>query len=195
MDWVRADRRGQILRTALRDILSFASIEQVHAEYSALAEACVLFVQRALGIENELTVVAMGKFAGAELSYGCDLDVIFVGENSATSAAETLITAMTTMTSEGIVFPVDARLRPEGNAGLLVIPLASYETYFQNRAQLWEAQSLTKSRPICGPMQNEFSAWARETWRRFGARENLFADIRAMHARVVRERSRAGVLL
>jgi len=193
MDGVRVYRRAQILRIALRDILGFADLERVQSEYSALAEACVIFVQRELGLDDSLTAVAMGKFGGCELSYGCDLDVIFLGENVAGTAE--LIKAITARTNEGIVFPLDARLRPEGVAGLLTIPLDSYEAYFQNRAQLWEAQALTKSRPISGPLQNEFARWSRQTWRRFGACDDLFEKIRAMHARIVRERSSSQDLL
>ena len=186
-DWVRVYRRAQILRIALRDLLGFADIAGVQREYTALAEACLLHTQRALGLEGELTVVAMGKFGGGELSYGCDLDVIFIGDAPARAAE--LLKAMTAQTAEGIVFPVDARLRPEGQAGLLAVPLASYRQYFQTRAQLWEAQALTKARPISGPGQAAFSAWARDTWAAFARREDVLAGIRRMHDRVVRERA------
>src|SRR5581483_12095453 len=98
---VRVYRRAQILRIALRDILGFADLERVQSEYSALAEACVIFVQRELGLDDSLTAVAMGKFGGCELSYGCDLDVIFLGENVAGTAE--LIKAITARTNEGIV--------------------------------------------------------------------------------------------
>ncbi len=192
-DWVRVYRRAQILRIALRDLLGFAQSAQVQREYTALAEACLLHVQRALGLDQSLTIVAMGKFGGAELSYGCDLDVLFIGDDPA-GAAE-LIKAITAQTAEGILFPVDARLRPEGQAGLLAVPLESYRQYFQARAQLWEAQALTKSRPIGGPAQSAFATWARETWAAFARRGDVLPGIRLMHERVVRERAgRDGLL-
>lgn len=189
MDWVRVYRRSQILRIFLRDILEFATIQDVQAEYSALAEACLLFVIRKLEIESDLTVIAMGKFGGREASYGCDLDVVFVGDNIA--AAEHLIKAMTATTDEGIVFPVDARLRPEGQSGVLVLPIASYEAYFEHRAQLWEAQALTKARPVSGPLCKSFATFAKSAWQKFGTRPDLFDDIKAMHQRVVRARASA----
>jgi glutamate-ammonia-ligase adenylyltransferase len=192
-DWVRVYRRAQILRIALRDILGFADIAQVQRDYSALAEACVLHTQRALGLEEVLTVVAMGKFGGAELSYGCDLDVVFIGDDPARAAD--LVREMTAQTAEGIVFPVDARLRPEGEAGLLAAPLETYRQYFQGRAQLWEAQALTRARAISGPGMPAFMAWARETWEEFGRRGDVLAGVREMHERVVRERAgRDGLL-
>jgi glutamate-ammonia-ligase adenylyltransferase len=192
-DWVRVYRRAQILRIALRDILGFAEIGQVQREYTALAEACLLHTMRTLGLTQSLTVVAMGKFGGAELSYGCDLDVVFVGEEPARAAE--LMKAMTAQTAEGIVFPVDARLRPEGESGVLAAPLERYRQYFQNRAQLWEAQALTKARAIAGPAAEAFIEWARECWAGFGRRADLLAEIRKMHERVVRERAgREGAL-
>jgi glutamate-ammonia-ligase adenylyltransferase len=53
-------------------------------------------------------------------------------------------------TELGIVFQTDARLRPDGEKGLLVNTLAAYEEYYRQRAQLWEIQSLTRTRLIAG---------------------------------------------
>jgi glutamate-ammonia-ligase adenylyltransferase len=186
-------RRAQILRIALRDLLGFAEMAEVQREYTALAEACLLHVQRMLGLDGTLTIVAMGKFGGQENSYGCDLDVVFIGEEPGRAAE--LVKAMTAQTAEGIVFPVDARLRPEGEAGLLAVPLASYRQYFSGRAQLWEAQALTKARPIGGPDAAEFGGWVVQKWGEIGRRVDMLREIRAMHQRVVRERAgRDGLL-
>ena len=188
-DWVRAYRRSQILRIFLRDVLSFASIEEVQGEYSALAEACLAFVQGRLELTDRFAVVAMGKFGGREISYGCDLDVVFVGSDP--DAAAKLIKAMTEVTAEGLVFPVDPRLRPEGTAGVLAVPVSRFEEYFEGRAQFWEALALTKSRPISGPpeLRTAFEEFSQRTWRRFGQRPDAVEQIKAMHARVVKERA------
>ena len=50
-------------------------------EQSALAEACLIFVHSLRGGCEDLTIIALGKFGGREMSYGADLDVVFVGEN------------------------------------------------------------------------------------------------------------------
>ena len=49
-----------------------------------------------------------------------------------------------------MVFHTDARLRPDGEKGLLVNTLAAYENYYRQRAQLWEIQALTRTRPVAG---------------------------------------------
>jgi glutamate-ammonia-ligase adenylyltransferase len=53
-------------------------------------------------------------------------------------------------TEQGMVFHTDARLRPDGEKGLLVNTLAAYEEYYRQRAQLWEIQALTRTRPVAG---------------------------------------------
>lgn len=186
-DWERAYRRAQVLRIGLRDVLGLATLRDVQAEYSALAEACLLFAQEQLGLSNELTVVAMGKFGGAELVYGADLDVVFFGENIAGAAA--LIRSMSTHTAEGAVFAVDPRLRPEGESGQLAVTLSAYEAYFERRAQVWEAQALTKARVISGPDRQPAESLIRGIWQRFGERPDLVEQIASMHGRIVRDRA------
>jgi glutamate-ammonia-ligase adenylyltransferase len=114
-DWLRVFRRAQLVRISLRDLLGFGTLEQIHAEYTSLAEACLVFAQRELNVTDNLTVIAMGKFAGRELSYGADLDVMFIGDDIA--GAGNLKRTMSELTAEGRVFPIDTRLRPEGDAG------------------------------------------------------------------------------
>ena len=56
-------------------------------------------------------------------------------------------------TEQGIVFHVDARLRPDGEKGLLVNTLDAYGKYYRRRAQLWEIQALTRTRPSAGDLK------------------------------------------
>lgn len=192
-DWVRVYRRAQQLRIGLRDLLGFATLPQVWAECSALAEACLVFTQRELGLAEAVTVVALGKFGGRELGYGADLDVIFVGSDS--GAAAQLIAAMMQQTSEGRVFPVDARLRPEGNQSQLAVTLAEWEDYFaRGRGELWEAQALTKARPVSGPQQSVWLDAAQEVWREHGRRADLFEKVEAMLGRIGEHRGGDPVL-
>jgi glutamate-ammonia-ligase adenylyltransferase len=48
---------------------------------------------------------------------------------------------------------VDLRLRGEGEGAPLVRTLASYETYFETRAGLWEILAYSKCRFICGDVR------------------------------------------
>ena len=186
LDVLRAYRQTQGLRILLRDILGIAELPTILAEQSALAEACLLLVNRLRGSESDLTIIGLGKFGGSEIGYGADLDVVFVGED--VRAAQHLMVAMAQTTGEGSIWTLDARLRPDGEKGTLSASITAFEAYYQTRAQLWEAQALTRARPIAGPLQNEFMNLASHVWQIAGQRPDLFAQIDAMLERIRRDR-------
>ncbi len=125
------------------------------------------------GQETAFAVIGMGKLGGLELNYHSDLDIIFIydTEGQTRPVAETdkkrfrqisnreyfakfgqrLITVLTLMTREGIVYAIDTRLRPSGNQGPLVTSFSAFERYHQESAQPWERQAMTKARVVCGP--------------------------------------------
>jgi glutamate-ammonia-ligase adenylyltransferase len=189
LDPLRTYRQTQLLRIFLRDVLGIANLSSLFAEHSALAEACLVFVNRLRGSESDLTIIAMGKFGGSEIGYGADLDVVFVGED--VRAAQHLMVAMAQPTAEGSIWTLDARLRPDGEKGILSCSLTAYETYYRTRGQVWEAQALTRARPLAGPLQNEFSELAQRVWRHVGQRDDLFAQIDGMLQRIRRDRGSA----
>src|SRR5688500_20158899 len=45
---------------------------------------------------------------------------------------------------------VDAALRPEGKAGVLVRTVAGHSAYYEQWASTWEFQALLKMRPVAG---------------------------------------------
>jgi glutamate-ammonia-ligase adenylyltransferase len=186
LDALRVYRQTQLLRTLLRDVLDIVDLSELLAEHSALAEACLLAANKLAGSE-ELTVIALGKFGGREISYGADLDVLFVGDDS--RAAQNLVAAMVQRSAEGSLPALDARLRPDGEKGPLVCSLAAYDSYYGQRAQLWELHALIRARPITGPLQNEFMETAQRHWRTAGQRADLFQQIDNMLERIRRERS------
>jgi [glutamine synthetase] adenylyltransferase / [glutamine synthetase]-adenylyl-L-tyrosine phosphorylase len=185
LDPVRAYRQRQLLRIILRDVLRIADAATIFRELSDLAEACLLFVSKLIG-SDELTIIALGKFGGREINYGADLDVLFVGDD--VRAAQNLISTMAQPSSEGIIGTLDARLRPDGEKGPLVCSLATCETYYQQRAQLWEVQALTRARPLCGALQQPFIEIVQRIWHAVGQRSELFPKIDNMLERIRRER-------
>ena len=162
--WLRRYHETEFMRIGLRDILGLADCEQNFEELSALAEACLQYALETVMRRNKLkkppfVIVGMGKLGGREINYGSDLDIIFVTDSKEKEllklqkmASETM-ELMSRRTELGIVFVTDARLRPDGEKGLLVNTLAAYEKYYRKRAQLWEIQSLTRARPVAGDMK------------------------------------------
>jgi glutamate-ammonia-ligase adenylyltransferase len=185
VDPIRAYRQRQLLRIILRDILGLASPDATFTELSDLAEACLVFTARLL-TNDQITIIALGKFGGRELSYGADLDVLFVGDDD--RATQNFVTAVARPTAEGSIWTLDARLRPEGEKGPLVCSLETYEWYYTNRARPWELQALTRARAITGPLQNEFMGLAQRVWRLAGQHPDLLARIDGMLERIRRER-------
>ena len=184
-DAVRAYRQTQLLRILLRDVLSLSALTGPQTELAALAEACLLFVIKLLGSE-QLTIIALGKFGGREISYGADLDVVFVGDNI--RAAQNLIVTMAQPTAEGNIWVLDARLRPEGEKGPVVCSLETYRSYYAGRAQPWELQALTRARVSTGPLQNEFIEIAKRAWDTASQHADLGVRIDNMLERIRRER-------
>src|SRR5204863_3302593 len=185
LDPIRAYRQRQTLRIIMRDVLNVAEPAVIFEELSDLAEACLSFINKILGGDN-LTIIALGKFGGRELSYGADLDVLFIGED--TRAAQNLVSAMTQPSAEGMIASLDARLRPDGEKGPLVASLAAYESYYRERAQLWEIHALTRARAVSGPLTQPYIETAQDIWREVGKQSDLFAKIDNMLERIQRER-------
>ena len=185
VDLVRAYRQSELLRIFLRDALGLIDLTTVFLEQTALAEACLIFINEILGADD-LTVIALGKFGGRELSYGADVDVLFVGTDSA--SAQRIISVSAQPSAEGSLPRIDARLRPDGEKGPLVCSLESFAQYYETRAQLWEIQALTRARPIAGPQQDEFMEIAKAAWRRAGEDVDLPAKIDNMLERIRRDR-------
>ncbi len=164
-----------------------------------------------------LAVIAMGKCGGRELNYASDVDVIFVagpgeegppagggnpaGDAGAVPAAERSAAALRTAsqlaaalirvcsqsTAEGVLFPVDPNLRPEGRDGPLVRTLASHLAYYQRWAKTWEFQALLKARPVAGDPSlgaSYLAALVPLVWQA-AQRENFVEDVQAMRRRVV----------
>jgi glutamate-ammonia-ligase adenylyltransferase len=117
--------------------------------------------------ETGFAVVGYGKLGGIELGFGSDLDMVFLhgcaDRNAFTDGdkpvsvdvfyarmAQRIIHIMTTRTPSGILYDVDMRLRPNGNSGMMVSSLETFETYQHQSAWTWEHQALVRARVVAG---------------------------------------------
>jgi glutamate-ammonia-ligase adenylyltransferase len=114
-------------------------------------------------------VVGYGKLGGWELGYSSDLDLIFLhdcpvdvmtdgereidGRQFYLRLAQRIMHLFSTRTSSGILYEVDARLRPSGAAGMLVTTADAFADYQQNEAWTWEHQALVRARVVYGDPQ------------------------------------------
>ncbi|KDN85923.1 glutamine-synthetase adenylyltransferase [Kitasatospora cheerisanensis KCTC 2395] len=204
-DALRAAYRRCLLAIAARDLSGTTDLPQTAAELADLAGATL---QTALDLAAahdpeaaaacRLAVIGMGKCGGRELNYVSDVDVIFVAEprdgvdeqramQSATRLAAHLMRLCSDTTGEGVIWPVDANLRPEGRNGPLVRTLASHLAYYGRWAKTWEFQALLKARPVAGDAElgrAYCEAVAPLVWQA-AAREHFVADVQQMRRRVV----------
>ena len=95
-------------------------------------------------------VIGYGKLGGWELGYSSDLDLVFLldcppevmtdgdrcidGRQFYLRLAQRVMHLFSTRTSSGILYEVDARLRPSGAAGMLVSTVEAFADYQQNEA-------------------------------------------------------------
>ena len=170
---LRRFHHRELVNIVLLDLAEKITPAQADRGLTDLAEVCVEGALRlargelerrgTVPAHGEFLVVGMGKLASRELTYGSDLDLIFLydvagGDDGSQLAAQEyyvrlaqkLIWGLQTHTDDGRCYQIDARLRPSGNQGMLVSSLESFSSYHATGAQVWERQALLRARPIAG---------------------------------------------
>ena len=200
---------GERLRIIGRDVLGLDDVAATGSALTHLAEAVLAAALEVADPQVPFAVIGMGRFGGAELAYGSDLDVLFVydgafsgsppgGSEAAAREAErvatTLVRSIGGETPAGRIFAVDAALRPEGRVGPLARSLEAFGAYYQRWAHVWERQALLRGRVVAG--DDEVGERFTQLARRFLWGTPLDADevrdIRRLKARIERERIPAG---
>jgi glutamate-ammonia-ligase adenylyltransferase len=185
------------LRIGLHELGGAVGIEQTMAQLTWLAEAAVDQVVRLVaGDAGSLCVVALGKLGGRELTFGSDLDLMFVCEGSSQAAVrpvQRLLRELGGISTGGALYEVDTRLRPSGGQGALVVPLEALEAYHTSgHAGLWERQAMLKARPLSGgaALRSGFEAARRRVVFDAALPDDAAAQIAAMREKM---REAAGV--
>jgi glutamate-ammonia-ligase adenylyltransferase len=212
LDGLRLFHHCQTVNVGLLDLAEMVALEEAQGALSDVAELCI---EDALAFAREqvaprprgqlrFVVVAMGKLASRELTYGSDLDLIFVfdarspdgqvdlaAQQYFVKLTQRFISALQTPTSEGICYEIDARLRPSGNQGSLVTSLDAFRRYHDSAAQTWERQALLRARAVAGDasLAAEFDALRTEILRR-PVPEDAIREIDRMRGRMEAELAR-----
>lgn len=142
-------RRRELLRVGARDLLDGQPVREVGAELSCLAELVLDRVMHMAGLADGVVVLAMGRLGGREMSYGSDLDLVFVDTGPGPVPSREVAEAVRLLETAG--YQVDTRLRPAGISGQLVASLGGYRAY-RDRGELawWERLALVMARPVWG---------------------------------------------
>jgi glutamate-ammonia-ligase adenylyltransferase len=153
---------------------------------------------------SKFAIIAYGKFGSRELTFGSDLDLVFVydvAENAALDLnispseyhirfANKIAGYLTNLTESGKLFNLDLRLRPMGDKGAMACNLQSYSQYYnlsqKDGAWAWEYMALTRARAISEDANFEdglnklISEKLQQSW----VKEELKKQVIDMHKRV-----------
>ena len=178
---LRQAKRQMALDIAIADLLGVWTLEQVTGALSDLAEttlrAATRHLLRDLHDQGKITlpnpdepehgagfvVLALGKLGARELNYSSDIDLVLIYDPTTapypaesqilmTRLAHELTTLLSARDSDGYVFRVDLRLRPDPAATPPVISLAAALAYYESHGRTWERAAFSKARPVAGDL-------------------------------------------
>ncbi len=165
MDALRHFKHAQTFRLLAQDLAGLLTVERVADHLSALADTILAAtlaqvwgqISGAESAPPRFAIVAYGKLGGKELGYVSDLDLVLLYEDDDERApmryarlAQRMVTWLTSTTAAGPLYDIDLRLRPDGAAGMLVLPFPAFCRYQRDKAWTWEHQALTRARFVAG---------------------------------------------
>lgn len=195
---IRRFTRRRMLRIAARDILDSVPAGETTGALSDTGDAVIAGALHAIGATRGFGVIAMGKWGGRELSYGSDLDLIFVhaeDRSDALALAGEVERTVSAPSRHGPGLAIDTELRPEGRRGPLARSLDGYRRYYAEWAEPWEVMALVRARQAAGDpdLLADFMEMIQPVVWRHHLDESFLRSIRMVKARVETERLPIGV--
>lgn len=193
---IRRFARRSRLRIAARDVLLNPEVFKTIQSLSDSADTAMIGALRVAtdGDDSGFAVIAMGRWGGRELSYGSDLDLMYVFDGIEREGALLIpgqlgkILSVPSRHGEG--YELDAGLRPEGKNGPLSRSVDSFAKYYEEWAEPWELLALTRARSVAGDIEVSRSFQKRIEpflWRE-RIEQAVVQSIRNIKARVETER-------
>lgn len=208
LEWIRRLKNERTLQLALADLRGELECVELEESLSAAADFVIVstfeHVKKHLGLPVDLpvSVLGMGRLGSREMSYLSDLDLVFVYRPGGGSPEQDIpsdvirliqrfMRLLSTPLQEGPGYPVDARLRPTGNYGPLVVTGNSWLTYYTEEADIWEIQALLRVRCIAG--DRSLGEWIEKRAEEICYRERNPSEVwgRLCHLRRRMEKERA----
>jgi len=188
---LRRHFRHCMFTSGARDVTERRPIYSSFADTTAAAEDAISAAFAMAGAPSGLAIFALGRLGTREFDLLSDADLLFVCDakqdrKELTRAAEELIQALSSYTQEGLVFPVDTRLRPRGDEGELLVTPAHLQAYFASEAQPWEALVYTKLRLVAGDTElgRRAEIAVQDLFQRFAHASDFATAIREMRHRL-----------
>ncbi len=109
--------------------------------------------------DSNLSILALGKWGGRELGLNSDLDFIYIGSEVTNPNEAKIARRFTARLTEphkgGCIYNIDLRLRPSGQAGLLIVSEENLLNYLSNEAAAWERQAYLRARCLNKDMRDK----------------------------------------
>jgi glutamate-ammonia-ligase adenylyltransferase len=155
MSILRRHYRRRVFVSGALDLFQLRDVFDSLDDNTAAADAALRAALAVAGPPGNFAVMGLGRLGAREFDLLSDADVLFICDEHANKedvrrVAERLMEALTAYTREGTVFPVDARLRPHGREGELIVTPTQLSAYFRDEAQPWEALTYLKLRYTAG---------------------------------------------
>jgi glutamate-ammonia-ligase adenylyltransferase len=222
---LRQAKRRAALAIAIADLGHTWQLPQITGALSELAETALRIALRHLLHELHesghivlpqpdnpeqgagFVALALGKLGARELNYSSDIDLVLLYNPEApvyppeaqpmmARLARDLVAMLSQRDSDGYVFRVDLRLRPDPAATPAVVSLPAALSYYESQGRTWERAAFSKARPVAGDIAlgEDFLAAIRPfIWRRhldFAA----VSDIRGMKRQIDARQAASGLL-
>ncbi len=173
----------QLKQRAMRHIIwwELGVLGDIEDSYHAISNTACALLSQAVEMTEHLiaprfgrltnhafSVIGLGKLGGCELNLGSDVDLLFVwqaegetqGGRVQVSAAKyyhhfsrMFIRLISELTQDGLVWPVDMRLRPGGDGAPICLNLDATLAHYLDYGQTWERAMLIKARPVAGDLR------------------------------------------
>jgi glutamate-ammonia-ligase adenylyltransferase len=208
LEWLRRLKNERLLQLALGDLRGEFDAHTLESRLSALADFVIretyerIRTNVRLRADLPLCILGLGKLGSREMSYLSDLDLVFVYEPGPGESEEHIpsdvirliqrfMRMLSTPLHEGPGYAVDARLRPTGNYGPLIVTRRSWFDYYSRKADLWEIQALLRVRGITGHL--ELGRWIEAAAQEICYAKRSSSDVRERicHLRRRMQRERA----
>jgi glutamate-ammonia-ligase adenylyltransferase len=217
---LRKYRQREMVRIAYRDLAGLSTSLGISEELTALGHACVRAAwdltrpsPEDLGwqLRDPLSVVAFGKLGSRQMHYSSDLDLVFLYDDPDADASpdlraryqreqdarvERIVELLSGVTSDGVVYELDLRLRPEGASGLLARSWQSFTEYVLRSMEPWERMALIRSRILCSGSKNDehWNSVVAEAVFHYPWDDRAFEELRHLKRRIETEKNKESLI-
>jgi glutamate-ammonia-ligase adenylyltransferase len=139
-----------------------------HGGRQRLAPGARRELERRYGVlarEPRVAILGLGRFGSGGMDYGSDLDITVVYDAAAqplvdltvdeayARLTEYFVSALSSITHEGVLYRVDLRLRPDGQKDRWQSAPHAFLNYVEKRAAIWEWLAYVKLRAAAGDVE------------------------------------------